>query len=201
LEEELARAEAVLDLGCGVGGFGAHLARRFGRKTHGIDLVQHPGFIADAYASFQRLDLDAIEAGSVGRRFDLIFALGVIEYLTDPRALVCAVPHWLGPRGRFVITTPNPASLRSILSLAVRGEFSAFRAVSNPAAITPVLAADASRMFLEAGFDRVEMDYSGRGRPPFLRRGAYQRVVPWLTGRLFSDDYRVIGSINTSAAR
>ena len=192
LEESMKASDAILDLGCGVGLFGAFLNERFGRKAHGVDVVRHEGFRDEDYASFELRNLEALE-GMEGR-FDFIFAIGLLEYLPNPRAFIQSLPELLTPGGKVVITAPNPASLRSTAAVLWRGEFSAFREASNPASITPILPVDACRMFREAGFCDVILDYSATGRPPLLRSGRYQSLLPFLRGRLWSDDFRVIAA-------
>ena len=193
LEDDLRKGCAVLDLGCGVGHFGAFLWEKFGQRPHGMDVVRHPGFREESYASFDLQNGEALAA--TGQAFDIIFALGLIEYLPNPRALLASLPPLLAPGGRIMITTPNPASLLSLVSLAVRGEFSAFRQSSNPASITPVLAVDLLRMLDEAGFTDITLDFSMRGRVPFCRAHHYQTLLPFLRGRLWSDDFRCIAQL------
>ena len=193
LETEFRRAGAVLDLGCGQGLFGAFLDHRFQQKPHGLDVVRHDRFLEEHYASFQLRNLESVEAAD--RRYDLVFAIGLIEYLPNPRAFLKSLPALLAPGGKVVLTSPNPASLLSLLSLLTRGEFSAFREVSNPASITPVLAVDAVRMLREAGFTKIATDDSGSGRVPFFRGLRYRQVLPFLKGRWWSDNFRVVASI------
>ncbi|MEP6668780.1 MAG: methyltransferase domain-containing protein [Chthoniobacter sp.] len=187
LEEDLPRATAILDLGCGVGHFGKFLQDHFGQRPHGIDVIRHPGFLEESYASFALHDLNA--PLPTERSFDFIFALGLIEYIPNPRAFFHSVAPLLASGGRLVITAPNPASLRSLLSLAVRGEFSAFRKSSNPASITPVLPVDAQRMLREAHLPDPILEYSASGRIPVCRELRYQQLLPFLRGRLWSDDF------------
>ncbi|HSI13677.1 MAG TPA: methyltransferase domain-containing protein [Chthoniobacter sp.] len=190
LEAALQRATSILDLGCGTGLFGKFLRERFGQRPDGIDVVRQPGFCEESYASFELRDLNASPPAS--KTYDLIFAIGLIEYLSDPRAFFHSLVPLLAPGGTLVLTAPNPASLRSLLSLAVRGEFSAFRESSNPASITPVLPVDAVRMLREAGFADAHVDYFAMGRMPWCRNLRYQQLIPFLTGRLWSDDFRCI---------
>lgn len=193
LETDIARAAAILDLGCGRGHFGAYINQRFQRKPHGLDVVRHQAFSEGSYSSFELKNLETVEP--TAHRFNLVFAIGLIEYFPDPRAFIGSLPALLAPGGRVVLTSPNPASLLSLLSLAVRGEFSAFREISNPASITPVLPVDTVRMFREAGFTRITGDYSGSGRVPFCRGLRYQTVLPFLKGRQWSDNFRVVASM------
>lgn len=191
--ESALRGSNVLDLGCGKGGFGRFFRERFYAQPHGVDIVQHAGFIADAYASFQIANLDALETAALPGGQDFVFALGLIEYLTNPRRFIHAAAAALRPGGHLIITAPNPASLRSLAALLRSGEFSAFKELSNPASITPVLAMDAARMLREVGLQCVTTDFSNRGSLPGSGRYTWQRIVPATRGRWFSDDFRVVG--------
>jgi 2-polyprenyl-3-methyl-5-hydroxy-6-metoxy-1,4-benzoquinol methylase len=188
--EQTLPGSSVLDLGCGTGSFGAFLHARLGIRPQGVDIVRHEGFAETHYSSFQLADLDT-DAISGGH--DFIFALGVIEYLTHPRRFLRAAAALLRPGGRLVITSPNPASLRSLLSLLRHGECSAFKESSNPASITPVLAVDAARMLREASLTEVQISFSGHGRIPGAGGLRWQRLLPGARGRWFSDDFRVTG--------
>lgn len=192
VEKEISRSTAILDLGCGQGLFGTYLVQRFDRKPHGLDVVQHAGFRAQHHASFALKNLEILTP--TDQRYDLIFAVGLIEYFPNPRAFFRSLAPLLTSNGKVVLTSPNPASLLNLISLISRGEFSAFREASNPASITPVLAVDAVRMLREAGFTQISVDYSGNGRVPFCRKLRYQTVLPFLKGRWWSDNFRIVAS-------
>lgn len=193
VEEQIRNSESILDLGCGVGMLGSFLWEHFGQKPHGLDLVRHEGFRQEHYASFALRNLESLVPER--RPYDLVFAIGLIEYFPNPRAFIHSLSGLLKPNAKVVLTAPNPASLLNIVSLFRRGEFSAFRESSNPASITPVLSIDAGRMFHEAGFQDVQTDYSASGRVPFLRSTYYQELCPALRGRLWSDNFRLIASM------
>jgi 2-polyprenyl-3-methyl-5-hydroxy-6-metoxy-1,4-benzoquinol methylase len=193
LEDAVRETDDILDLGCGSGLFGAYLHERFGRKAHGLDVVRHECLCESAYASFALKNLETLTP--LGHQFDLIFAIGLIEYFPNPRSFFRSLPPLLKPGGQVVITSPNPTTLLSTASLLLRGEFTAFRACSNPASITPVLAVDACRMFREAGFHNVALVYSAHGRLPLSRSLTYQKILPFLRGRLWSDNFRIVASL------
>lgn len=192
LEKDLQVSASVLDLGCGVGLFGSYLRERFGCRPHGLDLVRHEGFRDADYATFTLQNLETLDGR--GKRYDVIFAIGLIEYFPNPRAFFRSVPALLSPGGKLVLTAPNPASLGSTFSLLVRGEFSAFREAFNPASITPVLPVDVCRMVREAGLAEIVTDYSAMGRIPMLGGVTFQRIAPFLRGRLWSDNFRVVAA-------
>jgi len=184
---------SVLDLGCGVGGFGRFLEREFGIRATGVDVILHKGFDEKSYRDFQQIDLNRLSAATLPGSWDVVTAIGVIEYLMDPRAFIQAAARLLRKGGRLMITSPNPASARSLVTLLRHGEYSAFKESTNPASITPVLPKDAVRMFREAGLEEIELDYSRHGGIPGLGGTTWQRFFPSLGGRLFSDDFCVTG--------
>ena len=191
LEAALNSQVKVLDAGCGCGHFGRFLLERFSVCPDGMDVVEHDGFDRAAYASFTRADLNLFNGDSPNERYDIVFAIGLLEYIENPRRLVRALGKVLRSGGLLVFTSPNPASLRNVTGLLLRGEFSAFRECSNPASVTPLLACDALRMVKEAGFSESEFRYSGQGRVPGMRRLRWQTVLPGARGRWFSDDFRI----------
>jgi 2-polyprenyl-3-methyl-5-hydroxy-6-metoxy-1,4-benzoquinol methylase len=159
-----------------------------------MDVVRHEGFLEESYESFEIRNLETVAAG---KKFDFVFVIGLIEYFPNPRAFFRSVTEVMAAGGRLVMTAPNPASLLNLISLAARGEFSAFREASNPSSITPVLAVDVVRMLREAGLTATTVDYSGRGRVPFFRGLRYQQLLPFLRGRLWSDDFRCVAQLGS----
>jgi 2-polyprenyl-3-methyl-5-hydroxy-6-metoxy-1,4-benzoquinol methylase len=195
MESALQESTAVLDLGCGVGHFGSFLKERFGQRPHGMDVVRHTGFHEECYESFELRDLQTM--ADTGKKFDFIFVIGLIEYFPNPRAFFRSVTQLMNPGASLVMTAPNPASLLNLISLAARGEYSTFRESSNPSSITPVLAVDVQRMLREAGLTTKTVEYSDRGRIPFLRGLQYQQVLPFLRGRLWSDNFRCVAQLGS----
>ena len=120
--------------------------------------------------------------------FDSISAIEVIEHLENPRMLAREWFRLLRPGGKLLVTTPNPESLRSLLSLVVRGHFVDFTDPCYPAHLTPVLAKDLERMLKEAGFARIEINFSERGVLPHFTARSWQGLsCGLLAGKRFSD--------------
>lgn len=191
-EDYITRATAILDLGCGQGLFGEFINRRFDRLLDGVDLIQYENFKSEYYETFILSNLEELGRCSFAKSYDLIFAIGVIEYLANPRLFIKSAINLLTPNGKLLLAAPNPISLSSLGSLAVRGQFSAFLEKYSPASITPVLPLDAVRMIEEAELSLISLDYSNMGRLPLAKFWFYQRIFPFLKGRFFSDHYRVI---------
>lgn len=134
--------------------------------------------------------------------YDLVFAIKVVEHAQNPRSFLRFASMHLKVGGKPVVTTPNCASLSSLFTLVLQGQFRDFRdgAGMYPSHITPVLPADASRLVREAGLEVVSLSFSNNGRIPFTSR-PYQSVLPFLGGKPFSDNYRLIGVRALSCAQ
>jgi SAM-dependent methyltransferase len=191
----LEKAGALLDLGCGSGAFAGFLTANFKAAVDGVDLVAYPGFDPKThYRAFTIWDLNELENAPVRDRYDFVFALGLVEYLENPRKFVRGAARFVRPGGKFVLLAPNPASLRSIVSLLVEGRFSQFKPPQSPSSISPILPRDMARIFDESGFAQTQLDFSNSGQWPLRTPHKYQSLFPFLKGRLFSDNFRVIGT-------
>jgi len=95
----------ILDLGCGSGALAGALGEIPGSYV-GADLS--PGMLREA----RRRDLAVArsEAGRLpfgGASFDAVLALGLLEYVPDPGAVLREVARVLAPGGVAVLTWPN----------------------------------------------------------------------------------------------
>lgn len=97
---------AVLDFGCGQGGFLRVLAAAGCTRLAGFDFVLYPELHSLPGARFFD-DLDEIRES--GLRFDVIRLRHVIEHLTDLDGTVGALADLLAPGGRIIGQTPNAA--------------------------------------------------------------------------------------------
>ncbi len=100
----------LLDVGCGKGVF-LNRMRKMGWAVDGIDF--DPKAIETAKVEFD-LELrcgDLASARLAPASFDVVTLSPVIEQVDDPVALLKEVRRILTPGGRWVITTPNSASL------------------------------------------------------------------------------------------
>lgn len=92
----------VLDIGAGSG----HLAARVApERYYGFDV--DPGQLARARLAFPNHTFSS--ELPEGRLFDHVIALAVIEHTPSPAEFLATCARFLGPRGRIVITTPNPS--------------------------------------------------------------------------------------------
>jgi 2-polyprenyl-3-methyl-5-hydroxy-6-metoxy-1,4-benzoquinol methylase len=117
-------ARRILDVGCGTGGFGEQVKRKFGATVWGIELMPS---IADR--ARERLDrviagdiLDQLEQLPDGY-FDCITFNDVLEHLIDPYRVLLAVKSKLSPGGVVVASIPNVRFFRNLFNLVVRGDW------------------------------------------------------------------------------
>ena len=117
-----ARCGAVLDVGCGGGGFGEPLRRQARVDTlWGIDPE------ADRYedaAAYDRVIHGSFPDDLPGdSRFDTIFFIDVLEHLVDPWAALVAARCLLTPDGLIVASIPNIRNWTVLRALIIGGEW------------------------------------------------------------------------------
>jgi predicted TPR repeat methyltransferase len=96
----------VLDLGCGTGLVAAALAGRFS-AIDGVDLSERMVALARDKGLYRELHVDEAVAhlSATERRYDLIVAAEVFNYLSALEAIFDATARCLRPNGRFVFST------------------------------------------------------------------------------------------------
>lgn len=104
-----ARGGALLDVGCGAGGFLADM-RQLGWRVRGVEL--NPG----AVACCREAGLDVFcgelrDAGFPGASFNAVTANHVIEHIAEPRAFMAEIARVLKPGGMLHFRTPNARAL------------------------------------------------------------------------------------------
>ncbi len=183
---------AALDFGAGAGGLACRLLdSAMFAEVAAIDLMARPAALPDAIA-WHQADLNETVA-LADASFDTIAALEVIEHLENPRRFFREAARLLKRQGLLVVTTPNCESLRSAVSLLLRGYFAGFGPDSYPAHITPLLRIDLERAASEAGLQPLAVVYSGSGAIPGLTRFTWQGASLGLArGRRFSDNFAVV---------
>jgi 2-polyprenyl-3-methyl-5-hydroxy-6-metoxy-1,4-benzoquinol methylase len=182
-----ARGE-LADIGCGTGELWLALRGRF-RSCLAVDAVRYEGLPQDV--EFHAADLDAglpLPDNSV----DTAAAVEVIEHLENPRAFVRELARIVRPGGWVVVTTPNQLSALSLLTLIVKGRFSAFQDTSYPAHRTALLEIDLRRIMSECGLRDLAVTYTRLGRLP-LSPWHYPAAVAALAPRRLSDNIVIVG--------
>jgi SAM-dependent methyltransferase len=99
---------SLLEVGCGQGGFGARLARRF--RYVGIDLDETSLSIArrrlDAHGVSGEFRLGDLGVLDPAERFDVICAFEVLEHLEDDGGALLAWAEKLAPGGTLIVSVP-----------------------------------------------------------------------------------------------
>jgi 2-polyprenyl-3-methyl-5-hydroxy-6-metoxy-1,4-benzoquinol methylase len=161
-----------------------------GRIT-AADILPRP---ADVTGDTSWIETDLNEPLSIAdRSFDSIISTEVIEHLENPRATFREFGRLLRPGGQLLLTTPNQESIRSLLSLLVRGHYVDFLDSSYPAHITPLVRLDLSRLCAEAGFEPPQFSYGAKGGIPGSPTISWQQIsLGLLRGQRFSDTLLMI---------
>lgn len=178
-------AGAVLDCGCGKGNWLSYLSKSPKvTQRFAADFVREP---LPEGVRWAKCDLSYEALPFEAHSMDWVFAIEVLEHLENPRFFFREVVRVLKPGGHFVLTTPNNASLRSRISVLLRGWFPAlsdhdYRASGH---VTTVLPLDLSRMAQESEAE-IEFAYPLPGNLPGSRL-RWQSFFPWIKGERFSD--------------
>lgn len=133
LRPEVARhvpdsATSLLDVGCGLGGFGQTMREQLGPAARivGIDPVRSSVESAIELGVFDRVQHgyfpDDLPVDIVGAGFDVVTFNDVLEHVVDPWSLLRQVPPVLSGQGRVVAAIPNVQALPVVTDL-VRGRW------------------------------------------------------------------------------
>jgi ubiquinone/menaquinone biosynthesis C-methylase UbiE len=120
--------DAVLDLGCGIGGPSRFLADRFGCPVLGVDLLSLRVEIAAALAELTKTDdrvsyrvADATNLDLADRSFAQVWMLDVSMHIRNKRALFAEIARVLGPDGLLMMheqTGPLPTAMKPVMRQA-----------------------------------------------------------------------------------
>jgi 2-polyprenyl-3-methyl-5-hydroxy-6-metoxy-1,4-benzoquinol methylase len=179
----------LADVGCGTGDLWRATRDRFARGI-GVDAVRYPELPQDIAFEQADLDRDRLPLGDAAA--DVTAAVEVIEHLENPRAFVRELARITKPGGWVVVTTPNQLSLLSLLTLATKGQFSAFQQSDYPAHRTALLEIDLRRIAEESGLVDVEIAFTRWGRLP-LCGWHYPAAFAARAPRRLSDNVAMIG--------
>lgn len=101
----LPRGSAILDVGAGSGAMSARL-NDVGYAVSAVDIVTK-NFRLQNKVAFYEADLNANFADLIGKAFDGLFAIEIIEHLENPRHFFRQCHQLLRPEGYLVLSTPN----------------------------------------------------------------------------------------------
>ena len=152
----------LVDAGCGTGDLFRATGGRFPRCV-GLDAVRYPELPPDVI--FHQVNLDE-RLPLVDATADATAAVETIEHLENPRAFVRELARITKPGGWIVLTTPNQLSALSLMTLLVKGRFSAFQERDYPAHRTALLEIDLIRIARECGLRDITARFTNHGRIP-----------------------------------
>jgi SAM-dependent methyltransferase len=164
-----------LDIGCGRGDLLRAIREHWQpAELHGLDPIDWLAEDLRGDVSFHRLAAEQADELPV---VDRVLLVEVIEHLEAPWQTLRKAAQLVAPGGRLVLSTPNLATLRTRLELAVRGNLTSFRPDYQPH-ISPALPHVSTRILSEeglvvepptyAGADVISLS-GGRVWPPRLR--------------------------------
>lgn len=182
-------AGTLADVGCGRGDLWQVLRGSF-TSCIGIDAVRYEGLPGDV--AFHSADLDAGVLPLGDASVDNAAAVEVIEHLENPRAFVRELARIVRPGGWVIVTTPNQLSALSLLTLVLKGRFSAFQDGSYPAHRTALLEIDLRRIMTECGLREIGTAFTRLGRLPFSP-WHYPEAVASVAPRRLSDNIVMAG--------
>lgn len=112
-ENNTSESPLGLEIGCGSGWFSHHL-QKHGWRMKAIE----PSLAAAERAHSQGVDVwcgSLQDYQSSPERFHAVFSWMVLEHLPFPQDAVKAIHQWLKPKGLFVFSVPNHASLDRLI--------------------------------------------------------------------------------------
>lgn len=165
-----------LDIGCGRGDLLRRVRDEWSpSRLMGLDPIDWLAEDLRGDVEFHEVAAESAEGLPVSDRVLLVEA---IEHLEAPWSALRASARLVAPGGRIVVTTPNIATLRNRLELAVRGNLTSFRPGYEPH-ISPALPHVTARILREEGLVP---------EPPRL---AGADVIPLAKGRTWPEHLRV----------
>ena len=114
---------SVLDLGAGEGAFSLRLVEA-GYRCEAVELL--PDRFQAEGVPCHNLDLNGDFAAAMGRTFDVVAAIEIIEHLENPRHFLRQCCKLVAPRGIILLSTPNIEDVYSRVRFLIRGRFSFF---------------------------------------------------------------------------
>jgi 2-polyprenyl-3-methyl-5-hydroxy-6-metoxy-1,4-benzoquinol methylase len=97
-------AASVLDAGCGPGIYAKNL-QRGGHEVWAVDFA--PEMVARTVGHVTWCEQGDVEALALGRTFDRVLCLGVLEWVSSPQAALGRLADHVAPRGRLVVLVPR----------------------------------------------------------------------------------------------
>lgn len=166
--------QSILDAGCGPGVVLSVLSRRStGSRLVGTDLSYM--MLQQAHANNSRplsfVQSRVEQLPSADHSFDLVYALGVIDYLEKPHQFFKSVWRILKPGGYFIFTYPNGDSIHRNLYTWLRIHFRHFIRSRPRVFESPVTSVTVDRLIADCSFELL--------RRHFITYGNGLITFPW----------------------
>jgi 2-polyprenyl-3-methyl-5-hydroxy-6-metoxy-1,4-benzoquinol methylase len=176
------RGGRLVDIGCGTGTLWHQVSDHVAAYV-GVDVCRYEGFPPGA--EFFQVDLDSEGVPLTDGSADVLTALGVVECLENPYALMREINRLTRPGALILLSTPNQLSWLSKLTLLLKNHFNAFQGGAGTPMRTALLEGNLLRMAQECGFLDIQVKYPDHGRIPLTAWHWPCRLG--FRGRLFSD--------------
>ena len=181
-------AKSVLDAGCGPGVVLSALRQRLpASRFVGVDLST-PMLKEAAAVGFPATRLLQADVENLPFReasFDLVYALGVINFLDQPARFLASVCHVLKPGGYVVFTYPNKNSINRTLAGFLRTYLKDYIRPRSAVAAIPIKGSVLEAMVDGSGLDLLETRFItyGNGLVSLPWSAPFSRALEHLLGQ------------------
>ncbi len=150
----------LLDLACGTGAWLSRLQQHGFSEVLGTDRDE-ASFGLDR-ANHVPSNLDAAYAETIGRTFDVITAIEIIEHVESPADFLREARKLINPGGYMFVTTPNVECIQSRLRFLLKGRLRGFEddGTADPTHISPLFTSLMPRLTSRSGWkidERVDL--------------------------------------------
>jgi len=177
----------IIDIGCGQGTLLGQIKAAGYTKLTGCDYSNFEK--PDDFIFFQH-DCNKSFPDNMAS-FDLVLCSEVIEHIENPWSFIRELIRITKNGGNIILSTPNPESLLSIITLIFKGYFNAFGPSDYPAHISPVSEYQICNMVEATGESISEVVFMNNGRIPGSAN-LWSQYIPFLEGKRFSDNFIVL---------
>lgn len=98
------RGRSAVDVGCGVGTYALRLRDAGASPIRAVDAS--PAMVAQAQASGLDARCGDVATVDLGRRWEVLVAAGVLEFVPDPAAVLAHLRHYADDGARLVVLLP-----------------------------------------------------------------------------------------------